>query len=69
MSRSILRQSRVANITFLLLWITICAVGAYYVATYFHTMSLSSKVFAGLGFVGGLGWIRLAINELRVEEE
>ena len=69
MDRSILRQSRAANIAFLLLWITICAVAAYYVATYFHTMSPSSKVFAGLGFVGGLGWIRLAIHALRAEEE
>jgi len=69
MSRSILRQSRAANITFLLLWITICAVTAYYVATYFRTMSLSTKVFAGLWFAGGLGWIRIAILALRAEEE
>jgi hypothetical protein len=31
-------------------------------------MSLSSKVFAELGFVGGLGWIRIATLALRAEE-
>jgi hypothetical protein len=32
-------------------------------------MSLSTKVFAGLWFAGGLGWIRIAILALRAEEE
>ena len=64
-----LRQSRAANIALLISWTFILIGDVYFTAASFHSMSRLTVGTSVLLFFGALGWIRIAISELRIGEQ